>query len=395
MQQVYLRSGAEKRLRSGHPWVFSNEIDTLRSPLSDVQSGDLVVVCSAQGKPLATALASPTQLIALRLVSRKVLDGLSKRFFKIRLQHALALRQACFEQPYYRLVHGDSDGLPGVVIDRYGDYFAVQINSASMAPYQAMLIDALVAVTQPTGVLLRNDGKMRQEEGLADEVVVAFGDVPEYVPCIENGVQFNVPIHHGQKTGWFYDHRDNRQRLSQIVKGKRVLDVCSYIGGWGVQAAAFGAQEVVCLDASQFACDEVLANAKLNQLTNVSAICGDAFEQMKQLAEAKARFDVVIVDPPAFIRRKKDKAAGERAYQKLNELALRLLGQEGWLVTASCSMHLSRERFIDIIRASGRKIDRQTQITGIYSQAADHPIHPALPESEYIKSAMVRVLATY
>ncbi|WP_119393460.1 class I SAM-dependent rRNA methyltransferase [Salinibius halmophilus] len=395
MQQVYLRSGAEKRLRSGHPWVFSNEIDTQKSPLSDLASGDLVGVYAANGKPLGSALASPSQLIALRLVSRKVLEGLSKRFFKIRLQNALALREQCFPEPFYRLVHGDSDGLPGVVIDRYGDYFAVQINSSSIAPYQALLVDALVAVMQPKGVLLRNDGKMRQEEGLSDEVVVAFGEVPEYVPCIENGVHFRIPIINGQKTGWFYDHRDNRQRLASLVKGKRVLDVCSYVGGWGVQAAVFGASEVVCLDASQFACNEVKANAELNQLSNVSAICGDAFDQMKALAEAKERFDVVIVDPPAFIRRKKDKAAGERAYQKLNELALRLLGQEGWLISASCSMHLSRERFIDIIRASGRKIDRQTQIAGIFSQAADHPIHPALPESEYIKSAMVRVLPTY
>lgn len=395
MQQVYLRNGAEKRLRSGHPWVFSNEVDTQRSPLNTLSSGDLVVVTAASGKPLGTALASPNQLIAFRLLSRKVLDGLSKRFFKIRIQNALDLRESYFDEPYYRLVHGDSDVLPGVVIDRYGDYLAVQINSSAMAPYQQLLIDALVAVIQPKGVLLRNDGKMREAEGLKDEVSVAFGEVPEYVPCIENGVHFRIPIHNGQKTGWFYDHRDNRQRLASIVKGKRVLDVCSYVGGWGVQAAAFGASEVVCLDASQFACDEVLANAKLNNLDNVSAICGDAFDQMKALAEAKEKFDVVIVDPPAFIPRKKDKAAGERAYQKLNELALRLMPQQGWLVTASCSMHLSRERFIDVIRASGRKIDRQTQIAGIYSQAPDHPIHPALPESEYIKSAMVRVLPTF
>jgi 23S rRNA (cytosine1962-C5)-methyltransferase len=221
---------------------------------------------------------------------------------------------------------------------------------------------------------------------------VAYGDVPESVELIENGTRFMAPVHGGQKTGWFYDHRINRSQLQQYVAGKRVLDVFSYIGGWGIQAAVAGASEVYCVDASATAIDAVLANATLNGVEDrVAAIQGKAIDVLKQLIADQERFDVVVLDPPAFIKKRKDQKAGEAAYRHINELGMRLLGRDGLLVSASCSMHLAKETLLDIVRASGRHLDRHVQIIGQGGQGPDHPIHPAIAETDYLKAVFARV----
>ncbi|MEL0027495.1 MAG: class I SAM-dependent rRNA methyltransferase, partial [Perlucidibaca sp.] len=255
------------------------------------------------------------------------------------------------------------------------------------------LVDALVKVLKPQGILLKNDGKMRQVEGLESCVEVAYGDVPRRLPLRENGVAFTAPVYEGQKTGWFYDHRESRACLKGLVAGKRVLDVFSYVGGWGVQAAAFGAAEVHCVDASEFALDQVMANAALNGVGDkVQTLQGDAFDALQALKQDNERFDVVIMDPPAFIARRKDHKAGLQAYRRANELAMRLLSRDGLLISGSCSMHLAREELVDVIRASARHLDRSAQIVHHGHQGADHPIHPAIPETEYLKAVFARVL---
>ena len=386
-----LRAKEDKRLRQGHIWIYSNEVDTKATPLKSFTSGEQVIVQSSQGKNLGVAYINPNSLICARLLSRRAkLFGRGQIMQKIEM--ALALREACFDQPYYRLVYGDSDGLPGLVIDRFGDYFVAQISTAGMEAMKSQIQGALTRIFDIKGLLWKNDGKMRVQEGLEEYVEVAEGEMPKMVPMIENQTQFEVPVWDGQKTGWFYDHRLNRERINRHVKGKRVLDICSYAGGWGVQAATAGAEHVTCVDISKQALDWVEHNAKLNGVENaVSCIQGDAFTVMEKLIEEGQMFDVVILDPPAFIPKRKDIPAGERAYQKLNQQGMRLLGADGFLLSASCSMHLSESSLENMLLQAGRHLDRHVQIIERGSQGPDHPVHPAIHETRYIKSLMCRV----
>ncbi len=389
---IRLKPREDKRLRQGHLWVYSNEVDVKATPLKGMPVGALVSLQSASGQPLGVMTLNPNHLICGRILTRNADAKINETFFKGRVELALSLREALFNEPYYRLIYGDSDQLPGVVVDRFGDTLVVQISSAGMEALLEPLIQALDTVVQPERILLKNDGKMRSTEGLEEYVRAAKGELPDSLRLSENGVTFEVPFITGQKTGWFYDHRPNRQRLQQLVKGKRVLDICSYVGGWGIQAAAAGATEVVCVDASAEALRYVEHNAALNQASDrVQTIKGDAFKVMQQLQAEGERFDVVVVDPPALIARRKDIKAGESAYYAWNQAALRLLNSGGWLFSASCSMHLGYDRLRDLIRAAGREVDRQLQFVEIGHQGMDHPIHPAIPETEYIKSLLVRV----
>ena len=330
---LYLRKGADRRLRGGHLWIYSNEIDSKLTPLGSFQSGDPVRVLSAEGKLLGSAYMEPQALICARLYAPGKEQPLDTGFFSRRLQSALQAREAAFDKPFYRLVYGDSDLLPGIVIDRFGQQLVVQLNNAGIEQYRQPLLDALEAQLQPEGILLRGDSRSRRESGLAEDVEVVFGQVPEQVSLEENGVQFLAPVHAGQKTGWFYDHRMARARLADWVGGKSVLDVYSYIGGWGIQAAAFGASEVCCLDSSAVALEGVMANAELNGLADrVSVRRGSAPETMKQMYSEALAYDVVILDPPAFIQRRKDLKKGLTAYRRINELGLRLLKPGGLLV---------------------------------------------------------------
>jgi len=268
----------------------------------------------------------------------------------------------------------------------------VQLNPAGMQAVVAELLDALDKVLSPRAVVLRNDTSGRRQEGLELSVEVVKGELSEPVLIEENGVRFTVPVLDGQKTGWFYDHRVNRAWLNGLVAGKRVLDLFSYVGGWGVQAAASGASEVLCVDASASALERVAENAALNGLHEQVAVGeGDAFEALAALRADGEQFDVVILDPPAFIKKRKDIPNGERAYGKLNREAMRLLGRDGLLLSASCSMHLAPERLVDVVRGAVRHQDRQGQILFQGHQGPDHPVHPAIPETSYLKALGVRV----
>ncbi|MDO9322594.1 MAG: class I SAM-dependent rRNA methyltransferase [Pseudomonas sp.] len=393
LPRLRLKANADRRLRAGHLWVFSNEVDVAATPLNTFASGDQAILEASSGKPLGIVAVSPNNLICARLLSRDAAHVLDKSLLVHRINVALSLRERLFDKPYYRLVFGDSDLLPGLVVDRFGDILVVQLASATMEKHKDDVVAALVQVCKPSGILFKNDSAARDAEGLSSYVETAFGLVPEWVALEENGVKFEAPVMQGQKTGWFYDHRMNRARIAPYVKGKRVLDLFSYIGGWGVQAAAFGASDVMCVDASAFALDGVERNAGLNGLNEkVACLEGDVFEALKQLKAAEERFDVVIVDPPAFIKRKKDLKNGEAAYRRLNEQAMRLLNKDGILVSASCSMHLPEDDLQNILLTSARHLDRNMQLLERGSQGPDHPVHPAIPETRYIKSLTCRLL---
>ena len=393
LPSLRLKVNADRRLRNGHLWIYSNEIDVAATPLQGFVAGDQAILESATGKPLAVVGMSPNNLICARVLSRDAKLPLDKSLLVHRLNVALSLRDRLFDKPFYRLVYGDSDLLPGLVVDRFGDILVVQLASPTMERHKDDVLAALVQVLKPTGVLFKNDSAARDAEGLNRYVETAFGTVPEWVALEENGVKFEAPVMEGQKTGWFYDHRMNRARLAPYVQGKRVLDLFSYIGGWGVQAGAFGASEVFCVDASSFALDGVERNAALNGFAEkVTCIEGDVFEALRELKAAEERFDVIVADPPAFIKRKKDLKNGEGAYRRLNEQAMRLLSKDGILVSASCSMHLPEEDLQNILLTSARHLDRNIQMLERGGQGPDHPVHPAIPETRYIKSITCRLL---
>lgn len=392
-KSLHLKKGADKRLKQGHLWIYSNEIDSKLSSLKQFEPGEQALVVNQGGKAIGRAFVSPSSLIAGRMIGRDASQAMDQSLLRHRLNIALSLREQVFSGESYRLVYGDSDLLPGLVVDRFKDVLVVQISSAGMEALKDEIVAALDKVCRPRTILFKNNGKMRAAEGLESYVEVALGDELEEAELEENGVRFIAPVVKGQKTGWFYDHRMNRARLKDFVKGKRVLDLYSYVGGWGVQAAAFGAESVTCVDSSALALDYVEKNADLNNLSDrVSCIEGDVFDVCRQLKLEGEKFDVVIADPPAFIPKRKDQKAGELAYQRLNQLAMRLLEKDGLLVSASCSMHLSREALMKAIAVSGQTLEKRLQVIEQGGQGADHPILPAIPETEYLKSIFVRVL---
>ena len=391
MIDLFLRKGADHRLRGGHLWVYSNEDDSQRSSLGDFAAGDLVSVRNTNGKLLGSAYMEPNSLIYARLYAPGEQRAMNADLFASRLETALALRQAAFDKPFYRLVYGDSDTLPGLIVDRCGDFLIVQLNNAGLERYREPLLEVLITTLKPRGILLRADSRSRREQGLPTDSEVVYGDVPRQVPLEENGVQFLAPVFDGQKTGWFYDHRMSRARLAAWVNNKSVLDVYSYIGGWGIQAAAFGASEVCCLDSSAQALEGVETNARLNQMQErVITLRGSAAETMEDLHSRGRRFDVVILDPPAFIQRKKDLKKGIAAYRRINELGLQLLQSGGLLVSASCSMHLARADLIGAMQQAAVRSGCQLRIVEQGAQGPDHPIHPAIPETEYLKAVFAR-----
>ncbi len=388
-----LKRNEDKRLRAGHVWVYSNEVDVAATPLSGFESGQMVQVQDAAGRALGAAYVNPHSLICARLFSRDPQQGLHKSFIVHRLNVALSLRERVFAQPFYRLVYGESDGLPGLVVDRFGEVLVVQINTAGMERVRDAVGEALAQVLKPRAVLLRNDGATRELEGLARGIEPLFGEVPETVVLEENGARFEVNLRAGQKTGWYYDHRMNRARMQAYVRGRRVLDVFSYVGAWGVQAAVAGAAEVVCVDASAQALAGVGHNAALNAVDGrMSALQGDAFEVLRALRAEREHFDVVIIDPPAFVKRKKDFKAGLEAYRRINQFAMQVLAREGVLISASCSYHLPRANLRGVVQQAGRHLERHVQVLEQGHLGPDHPVHPAMPETDYLKAFICRVL---
>jgi 23S rRNA (cytosine1962-C5)-methyltransferase len=286
------------------------------------------------------------------------------------------------------MIYGESDGCPGLVVDRYGDVLVAQLNTAGIVKMRAGIVAALQSVVKPRGILLRSAGSVRQIEGI-DEFDEAIGDVPDLAGVEEDNATFSAPLRKGQKTGYFFDQRDNRSRLGRYVHGKRVLDMYSYIGSWGVRAARFGASAVTCCDSSQLALDHANENARRNGV-HIETLLGDALEVLSSLAQEGKRYDVVIVDPPALIKRRKDAAAGQSHYERLNRLAFNALAPDGILVSCSCSHHLEPAMLQRAILGAAKDAGRRAQILEKHAHAPDHPIHPAMPETEYLKAFFVR-----
>jgi 23S rRNA (cytosine1962-C5)-methyltransferase len=384
-----LKRNEDRRLHAGHLWVFSNEVDTAQTPLVKFKAGELVRVLAHNDRALGLAYVNPQSLISARLLETWKLPDAA--WFAARIRLALQLRERLYTQPYYRVVYGEADGLPGLVIDRYGSQCVVQIGTAGMELLKAHIQEAVLQVLKCETLIFKNDGAARELEGLAAYVEVANGKTDELGLVIEGGLRFRVPLAEGQKTGWFFDQAANRRALSKYVrKGARVLDVFSYVGAWGARAARDGAALVLCVDSSAAALDLVAKNADINSL-KIDARKGDAFDVLEALAKERAQFDVVILDPPAFAKRKKDLPKALAAYKRLNQLAMALLAGDGILVSCSCSYHVSADEFQDAISKAARGAGKHLQVLETGGQAPDHPVHPAIPETRYLKAYFCRV----
>ncbi|MGP8227753.1 MAG: class I SAM-dependent rRNA methyltransferase [Steroidobacteraceae bacterium] len=384
-----LKRNEDRRLQAGHLWVFSNEVDAQQTPLPKFRPGDLVRILAHNDRALGLAYVNPQSLICARLLGTWNLPDAD--WFAVRIRIALELRKRLYAEPYYRLVYGESDGLPGLVIDRYGAQCVVQIGTAGMERLKAPIQEAVLRVLECETLLFKNDGSARELEGLPAYVEAARGGIDEFGSVVEAGLRFALPLAAGQKTGWFFDQAANRRALTKYVRaGARVLDVFSYVGAWGLRAARDGAAEVICIDSSALALELVAKNAESNAL-KVTTRKGDAFAILEALVDENARFDIVIVDPPAFAKRKKDLPKALAAYKRLNQLAMQLLAADGILVSCTCSYHVSAEDLQEAIARAARGAGKHVQLLEMGGQAPDHPVHPAIPETRYLKAYFCRV----
>ena len=398
LPELRLRRGEDRRLRAGHLWVFSNEIDTAATPLASFVPGEQVRLVSERGQALGVAYLNPSTLIAARVLARDTDRPVGVAWLMARLRRALALRESFAQSPHYRWVFGEADGLPGLVLDRYGDLVVGQIGTLGMETLRPAAEAAIREVLSPAALLWKNDSAARRLEGLPELVVSAWGEVPARAlvqETLEDGrrLSFTVNLGEGQKTGWFFDQTFNRSLLSRfLARGARVLDVCCYAGGWATTAAAAGAREVSAVDSSAAALELAAGNVAANSALTAVLHRGDAFEVMAELAARGERYDAVIIDPPAFIKRRKEIPQGQAAYRKLNQLALRLIEPDGLLVSCSCSHHLAPEELLAAIQAAARQVDRFVQVLYEGGQSPDHPRHPAIPETRYLKAFFCRVM---
>ncbi len=382
--------GRDKRAKHGHPWVFSNEI-VMDAAAKSLPPGGIVALHSAAGQGIGTAMFNPRTLVAARVLDRDPSAVIDADFIAARLQRALTLRARLFDGAYYRLIHAEADGLPGLIVDRYGDVAAVQVNTAGMELLTPQLLEALDRVLQPSAIVLRNDGAMRALEGLGQEVRAAKGKVEGPVKIVENAVVFYADVMGGQKTGWFFDQRGNRAFMAALCRGgARVLDLYSHTGGFAIQAAMAGAGQVDAVDRSEPALALAERAAHENGCAGRCTFTrAEVFGWAEKRGAAGERYDVVIADPPAFVKSKKDVQAGARGYRKLARLAAKLTAPGGVMFIASCSHNMEAEAFAEQVRRGLDDAGRGGRIIRAAGAGPDHPVHPHLPESAYLKALVI------
>ena len=388
---IRLLPSRQKRVMEGHPWVYSNEA-AMDAAAKSLAPGTIVRIAAADGRMLGAAFFNPHSLIAARMLSRDADCAIDADFLAAKLTSALALREALFDRPFYRLIHSEGDGLPGLIADRFGDVVVCQLNAAGMDRLSAELLTALDAVLAPKAVVFRNDTPARSLEGLERVVTVVKGEVSAPIAIEEGGARFFIDPLAGQKTGWFFDQRDNRAFMASLAKGRRVADFYSYTGGFAIRAALAGADEVLAFDSSEPALDLARKSADAN---GVAARCrfakAEAYGEMERLGGAGERFDVVICDPPAFVKSRKDLNAGAKGYRKMARLAAGIVAPGGFLFAASCSHNMPADRFGEEIAKGVAQTGRGGRVIRQAGASPDHPIHPLLPESAYLKAAVLQL----
>ncbi len=389
MATAILHKNKEQRVYSGHPWVFRSDIARLEGDCAD---GDVVRVQSERGAFVAMAVYNPRSQIALRVLSRRE-EPIDRGFIFGRVKRALNYRRTFADLRSCRLLFSESDGLPAVIADAFGDVIVLQSLSLGMETFKQDIVDALVEELHPRGVYERNDVPVRALEGMEQKTGLLYGDVPDRVEMVENGVHFWVDVKEGQKTGFFLDQKENRAAIAPFVKNARVLDCFTHTGSFALHAAHFGAAEVIGVDISESACQFARENAQLNSFdSHVRFECANAFDYLKQAQDRHEQYDVVILDPPAFTKTRAAVAGALRGYKEINLRGMKLVKDGGYLVTCSCSHHVLPPLFMQMLCDAQKDARVQLRQVEARTQGRDHPILPAAPETQYLKCVIFQVL---
>ena len=385
--KLRIKKHQEVRIIQGHPWIYSNEIENF-SEIKSLKKGTLVEINIRKDQLFALAFFNPHSLIAARILTYDLSQKIDEDFFYNRLLAAKNLREKFFDKPFYRLIHSEADFLPGLVIDRFDNVLSCQISTAGMEELSEILISALKKLFPNASIIFRNDIENRKYEGLELYTKIISGEVSDEIAIEENGLKFLIDVQMGQKTGWFFDQRFNREFIGGIAKNCEVLDAFSYQGGFGINALGHGAKSVTFVDSSKEALEKLAKNIEINNFDkNKTEIINEKVFDLLEKAEFQERkFDIVVLDPPAFVKSKKDFFSGMKGYEKLVRLSANLVKKGGILFLASCSHHASLQDLIDAANHGFRKSNRAAKIIRVFGGGYDHPIHPALKESEYLKS---------
>ncbi len=390
---IFLLPQKHKRVSGGHPWVYSNEI-AMDASAKAAEAGVVANFFSHDKNFIGRGTFNPHTLIAGRIISRNHLEPIDEDAIFRRIASALDLRQRIVPEPHYRLIHAEGDGLPGLIVDRFGDNLCVQVNTAGMQRLWPVAQAALMKAVRPQAIVLRADAPSRSLEGLGnDGISVVYGEIDGLSEVRENGVSFFADLTSGQKTGWYFDQRDNHALVAGYASGARMLDLYCHAGGFGIIAAAKGdAAEVVGVDSSQPALDLAVKSAAANGVGEKCRwIKADVFEELERMAAAKEKFDLVVADPPPFVKSRKDLAAGARGYRKLARMAAQVTAKEGGLFIASCSHNMTLDMLVEEVAKGLREARREGRILYSVSAAPDHPVSPWLPESAYLKGLFLRL----
>lgn len=386
MKTVKLKPKEGRRIQRGHPWVFSNELE--RTP-GGLAPGELVDVLDHGGRFIGRGYINPHSLIAIRLLTRKQ-EPVDLDFLRRKISSAHVLRKRLCLGDSFRAVFSEGDGLPGLIVDKYAGTLVVQSLTAGI---DALLDDILAALTEeyaPAAIVLRNDAAARELEGLARETRVAYGSVSGPVMIQESGINYRVDVLEGQKTGFFFDQRENRQALRDFAQGRRALDCFCYVGAWALSAARFGATEVIGLDSSEAAVKRATENAALNNLA-VHFKTADVFDELRSLEKQRERFGCIVLDPPAFVKSRAKVREALKGYKEINLRAMRLLEPGGILVTCSCSHHVDQDLFREMLIDASSSAGREARLLEMRSQARDHPVLLAARETQYLKCAILMI----
>ena len=388
MAKAVLFPGKEKRVLGGHPWVFRSDIDRVEGSFVP---GDVVRVFSSKGRFLAMAYYNPASQIALRIMSLRD-EPIDRDFIRRRIHEAVEYRRTFADLHSCRLVFAESDRLPALIVDSFGDCLVIQCLALGMERFKQYAVDALVEEMHPRGVYERSDVPVRVLEGLEETTGVLYGDVPDRVEMKENGIRFLVDVKQGQKTGFFLDQKENRAAIAPFVKGKRVLDCFTHTGSFALHAGHYGAREVTGVDISPLACAFAAENAELNGLSaSVHFTEANAFDLLSQASRSGERYDTIILDPPAFTKTKATVDRAARGYKEINLRAMKMLPDGGYLVTCSCSQHIVSEHFRDIVRQAALDAKVQLRQVEFRTQGRDHPILASAPETQYLKCGIYQI----
>ncbi len=389
MAKAVLRKTRESRVRSGHPWVFASDIERVEG---NFEPGDVVDVVSSHNTYLGRAFYNPKSQISLRMLTTHD-EPVDEAFFRRRVQEAWDYRNQFCDPASCRLIFSESDFLPGLIVDKFGDYLVVQSLCLGIEKWKQSIVRDLAEIVHPKGIWERSDVPVRRLEGLEQTTGLLYGEVPDSIDMVENGLRFVVDVKNGQKTGFFLDQKENRAAIAPLCKGARVLDCFCHNGSFSLHAAKYGARSVLGVDISEEALEVARLNAENNGLSDVVTFeAHNCFDHLRELTDAHEQFDVVILDPPAFTKTRAAVESALRGYKEINLRGMKLVRKGGFLVTCSCSQHVSPEQFRDMINQAARDSKTKLRLVENRTQGHDHPILPASPETQYLKCMILQVL---